>query len=433
MPADATVPGEGLAARAEAVQLLDLVLHRGQNLDESFAVSAATGVLAGLAPADRNLCHAIVATALRRHGEIEAEIGRHLTKRLPRSSGRARHILLIAAAQLMFMRVASHAAVDTAVRLARFDLKARHFAGLINAVCRKIAAGAAACPRLPPDPFLNSPPWLAGRWRSNYGDAEAAAIALAHADEPPLDITVRSEPHIWAAKLAGRIFHDCTVRLDDKGVQVSALPGYADGQWWVQDAASAMPARLLGDVRGARVLDLCAAPGGKTLQLAAAGAEVTAVDRSPARVRRLEQNLARLQLVATAVVSDVLEYTPAGLFDAVLLDAPCSGTGTIRRHPDLPFHRTCGEIAQLSSVQRRLLHRASSFVKPGGRLVFSTCSLEPEEGEEHLQHLPDSMVLMPIEAGEDGLKSEWVDARGCLRTRPSQGLDGFFAMRLQRP
>jgi 16S rRNA (cytosine967-C5)-methyltransferase len=408
------------------------VLHHARNLDESFAVSAATGVLAGVAQADRNLCYAIVATTLRRHGEIEAEIGRHLTKRLPRSSGRARLILMIAAAQLLFMRVAPHAAVDTAVRLARFDLKARHFAGLINAVCRKIAAGAAAHPKLPPEPFLNSPPWLSERWRRVYGDAEAAAIALSHIDEPPLDITVRSEPRAWAEKLGGRIFHDCSVRLDDNRVQVSALPGYAGGHWWVQDSASAIPARLLGDVRGKSVLDLCAAPGGKTAQFAAAGAQVTAVDRSAARLRRLEQNLARLELSATTVLADAIEYVPAHPFDAVLLDAPCSGTGTIRRHPDLPFHRTPAEIPELSSVQHGLLDRAASFVRPTGRLVFSTCSLEPEEGEEHLLRLPDGMALVPMEAGEDGLKPEWIDARGCLRTRPSQGLDGFFAMRLVR-
>ncbi|MDP9138576.1 MAG: RsmB/NOP family class I SAM-dependent RNA methyltransferase, partial [Pseudomonadota bacterium] len=269
-------------------------------------------------------------------------------------------------------------------------------------------------------------------WRKTYGDAEAAAIARSHVDEPPLDISVRSEPHTWAARLAGGIFHDCTVRLADNGLQVSALPGYADGRWWVQDAASALPARLLGDVRKASVLDLCAAPGGKTAQLAAAGAVVTAVDRSPARVKRLEQNLSRLKLAVTSVVAEVHDYVPARLFDAVLLDAPCSGTGTIRRHPDLPFHRTPAEIAELAVLQRCLLDKAASFVRPGGRLVFSTCSLEPEEGEEHLQHLPEGMALVPIAAGEYGLEAKWVDARGCLRTRPSQGLDGFFAMRLRR-
>ena len=378
MPAAPATGDGGLVARAEALRLLDLVLRRASNFDEAFAASAATGVLAGVGQADRNLCYAIVATTLRRHGEIAAEIGRHLTKALPRSSGCTRHILMIAAAQLVFMRVPAHAAVDTAVRLARSDPEARHFAGLVNAVCRKIAAGAGSGPSPPSDPSINVPPWLWVRWRETYGDAEAAAIALSHIAEPPLDLTVRGDPNAWAAKLGGRVFCDRTVRLDDGRVQVSAMPGYAEGQWWVQDAAAALPVRMLGDVRGQRVLDLCAAPGGKTAQLAAAGADVTAVDRAPARLRRLVQNFARLGLGATVVLVDALEYVPDRPFDAVLLDAPCSGTGTIRRHPDLPFHRTAADIPKLVSLQHDLLDRAAGFVRPGGRLVFATCSLEPD-------------------------------------------------------
>jgi 16S rRNA (cytosine967-C5)-methyltransferase len=424
--------GGGLAARAEALRLLDLILNQHQKLDECFGAAAATGVLAGASQADRNLCYAIVATTLRRHGEITAAIDRHLTKKLPRSSGPARLILMTAACQLLFMRVAAHAAVDTAVRLARFDVKARHFAGLINAVCRRIAADAGEHPPEPSDPFINTPLWLSLRWRQTYGEAEAAAIALSHIEEPPIDLSVRTDPQAWAGKLGGRVFHDHTVRLDGNGQQVSHLAGYGDGHWWVQDAASALPARLLGDVRARTVLDLCAAPGGKTAQLAAIGAEVTAVDRSASRLGRLQENLARLQLTARVVQADILEYAPEQLFDAVLLDAPCSGTGTIRRNPDLPFHRDAPAIAELSLLQRRLLDRAASFIRPGGRLVFSTCSLEPEESEEHLLDLPDHMTLLPIDSAIDGLKTEWVDARGCLRTRPSQGLDGFFAMRLAR-
>jgi 16S rRNA (cytosine967-C5)-methyltransferase len=222
------------------------------------------------------------------------------------------------------------------------------------------------------------------------------------------------------------------VRLAANRVQVSLLPGFGEGSWWVQDAAAAIPAQLLGDVRGVRVLDLCAAPGGKTAQLAAAGAEVTAIDRSPTRLRRLEHNLTRLKLAATTVLIDVLDYKPASPFDAVLLDAPCSGTGTIRRHPDLPLHRKSAEIAELASLQRQLLHRAASFLADKGRLVFATCSLEPEEGESHLLHLPAGMVRVPVEADADGLKPEWIDAYGCVRTRPSQGVDGFFVVRLER-
>ena len=255
---------------------------------------------------------------------------------------------------------------------------------------------------------------------------------MSHVTEPPLDVTVPRETRAWSEKLGGTVFHDCTVRLDHNRQQVSALPGYADGHWWVQDAASALPAHLLGDIRDARVLDLCAAPGGKTAQLTAAGAAVTAVDRSAPRLRRLEHNLARLKLKAIAVLADVMDYAPDSLFDAVLLDAPCSGTGTIRRHPDLPFRRTPAEISELSSLQGRLLERAASFVKPQGCVVFSTCSLEPEEGEQHLLQLPETLTPVPLVPASSTLQPEWIDARGCLRTRPSQGLDGFFAMRLAR-
>ncbi len=230
----------------------------------------------------------------------------------------------------------------------------------------------------------------------------------------------------------GRIFRNSTVRLDGHHAPIPALPGYAEGRWWVQDAASALPVRLLGDVSASRVLDLCAAPGGKTAQLAAAGGEVTALDRSAARLGRLEQNLARLQLTATTVLADALEYSADRYFDSVLLDAPCSGTGTIRHRPDVPFLRTPAQIAELSSLQRRLLDRAAHFVKPGGRIIFSTCSLEPEEGEAHVLDLPHGTELVPLEAGDQGIDPQWIDARGCLRTRPSQGLDGFFAMRLER-
>ncbi len=429
--AGAAADGEGLVARAEALRLLHLVLHDRQRFDESFATSSESGTLAALAQSDRGLCYAIVATCLRRHGEIEAEVMRHLSTRLPKSSGNTHNILRIATAQLLFMRVAPHAAVDTAVRIARLDHRARHFARLVNAVCRKIAAGVASG-RLPADPFVNTPAWLAERWRAAYGVAEAAAIAACHSSEPPLDITVRSEPQMWAEHLGGRVFGGCTVRLDAHHPQISALPGYAEGQWWVQDAASALPARLLGDVRSRRVLDLCAAPGGKTAQLAAAGGEVTAIDRSAARLRRLEKNLARLNLSAATVLADGLEYSADRHFDAVLLDAPCSGTGTIRHRPDVPFLKTSAQIAELAGLQRRLLIRAAHLVKPGGHIVFSTCSLEPEEGEAHMSHLPDGTALVPIDAAEHGLDPQWIDARGCLRTRPSQGLDGFFAMRLER-
>ncbi len=228
------------------------------------------------------------------------------------------------------------------------------------------------------------------------------------------------------------MFHGSTVRLPEGPDTVANLPGYGDGAWWVQDAASALPARLLGPVEGRKVLDLCAAPGGKTLQLAAAGADVTALDRSPARLRLLSDNLARLRLAATVVEADLFAYAPGEAFDAVLLDAPCSATGTIRRHPDLVFHLKPNDVVELAGLQSRMIARAASFLKPGGILVFGTCSLQTEEGEAHARSLPTSLRLAPIVAERDGLRPEWIDRSGVLRTRPDQGLDGFFAMRLER-
>jgi 16S rRNA (cytosine967-C5)-methyltransferase len=223
-----------------------------------------------------------------------------------------------------------------------------------------------------------------------------------------------------------------TVRLDDWQGTVSDLPGFNEGQWWVQDEAAAIPARLLGNVTGKRVLDLCAAPGGKTAQLAHAGAHVTALDRSPEKMRKLQENLARLKLSAETIIGDALRFEAGEPFDAILLDAPCSATGIIRRHPDIPYHRTPKQILELASLQSEILRHASNLVKSGGLLVFCTCSLEPEEGECHLNRCPADLRLLPLSPGEHSLKPQWVASNGCFRTRPNQGMDGFFAMRLQR-
>ncbi len=270
----------------------------------------------------------------------------------------------------------------------------------------------------------------------------ACAIAAAHASEPALDLTVKSDPARWAEALGGRVLPTETVRTIVHG-PVSKLPGYDEGAWWVQDAAAALPARLLGDVNGKTVADLCAAPGGKTAQLAAAGARVTAVDRSEARLRRLAQNLTRLGLSAEIVAADVTEWQSAP-FDAVLLDAPCSSTGTIRRHPDIPWLKRESDIATLAALQRRLLARAVELVRPGGALVYCVCSLEPEEGVEIVSELlaGDSRLRRrPILPAEVGDLAELIDNTGDLRTLPCHlpdstaqmgGLDGFYAARLER-
>jgi len=290
--------------------------------------------------------------------------------------------------------------------------------------------------------LLDTPEWLMERWAAHYGVATARAIAVAHTQEPALDLTVKSDPAKWAAALDGRVLDTGTVRAVASG-PVPQLPGYDDGAWWVQDAAAALPAKLLGDIRGKSVADLCAAPGGKTAQLAQAGAQVTAIDRSPARVARLRENLTRLSLQAETVVADAVEWAgPPEGFDGILIDAPCTSTGTIRRHPDVAWLRQESDIAALTALQQRLLKKSVSLLKPGGTLVYCTCSLEPEEGEQAVAALLASepaLRRVPIEASEVAGLAEIITADGDLRTLPSHlpnadpklgGLDGFYASRL---
>jgi 16S rRNA (cytosine967-C5)-methyltransferase len=289
---------------------------------------------------------------------------------------------------------------------------------------------------------LDTPAWLFERWTRHFGETAARAIAVAHGHEPPLDLTVKSDAESWAQRLRGRVLPTGSIRTDTGGL-VALLPGYSEAAWWVQDAAAALPARLLRDVAGKQVADLCAAPGGKTLQLAHAGAKVTAVDRSANRLVRVRENLIRLGLHADMIAADVSEWH-GGPFDAVLVDAPCSSTGTIRRHPDVAWLKQEADIVQLTGLQRRLLDRAAALVKPGGQIVYCVCSLEPEEGEQQIEALlarEPALRRLPVEPGEIGGADEFINATGDLRTLPSHwsdpeprmgGLDGFFAARLER-
>jgi 16S rRNA (cytosine967-C5)-methyltransferase len=420
----------GLLPRAEAVRLVSLVLRRQAQLDEVFDESATRGLLSQATPQERSLCYAIVATVFRRKGEIDHLLSKFLTKPLPRSSGLAREILLTTAAQLVFMRTAPHAAVALAVAIAKADPEARHFAALVNAVGRRLADAGKAGP--PDDLAINTPSWLFARWLARFGPDTAREIARAHSEIAPLDLTVIGDAEGWAKRLGGEHVSAQTVRLSNWQGSILGLPGFTEGQWWVQDEAAAIPARLLGDVKGLRVLDLCAAPGGKTAQLASAGAIVTAVDRSARKMQRLEENLRRLRLSAETVVADALHFQPPVSFDAVLLDAPCAATGIIRRHPDIPYLRSPEQIVELAAIQHSLLLKAASLLRPGGMLIYCTCSLEAEEGEDHLSRLPPNVMLLPLDPRQFALRPEWLDGRGCLRTLPNQGLDGFFAMRLQR-
>lgn len=388
---------------------------------------------------DEALARAIAIVTFRRLGTI----GRALKERLdkPAHDERLLHLLAVGAAQILFLDVPDHAAVDIAVELAREDRRMRHAGSLVNAVLRRVARERDAILAID-DPWLDTPAWLEERWIAQYGEEQATRIAAAHRTMASVDITVKADPAAWAERLGGLLLPTGSIRLSER-TAIRDLPGYAEGAWWVQDAAAALPARLIAPKPGERIADLCAAPGGKTAQLAAAGAQVLAVDRSPRRLKRLEENLARLSLAAEtrAVDAEKLEDDP---FDAILLDAPCSATGTIRRHPDVAWTKSAQDIVKLSALQTRLLDKAAALLKPGGRLVYCTCSLEAQEGEEQanrfLARHPD-FARQTISADEIGGLTECITPAGDLRTLPfhltmadggRSGLDGFFAARFVR-
>lgn len=430
----------GLAARRIAVDLLSGVLNRRLPLDEQLDGRHAHPGLSTLPERDRALARMLVATALRRLGTLRHLLGTALHRGFPEDAPRIEPILLIGGVQILWLDVPDHAAVDLAVRLAQADRRSARYAGLVNAVLRRIARDRAAAAEV--DPGIDTPAWLMARWTKHYGPATARAIAAAHAHEPPLDITVKADPEGWAMRLRGRALPTGTVRLRAHG-PVQRLPGYAEGAWWVQDAAAALPARLLGDVRGRTVADLCAAPGGKTAQLACAGARVVAIDRSAERLVRLRSNLARLGLTAEVVAADILEWT-GGPFDAVLLDAPCSATGTIRRHPDIPYLKQESDLAALAALQQRLLDRAVALLRPGGTLIYCSCSLEPEEGEMQIAGLlarEPRLRRRPIAPADVAGHAEFITPAGDLRTLPCHlpdvdsrmaGIDGFYAARIEQ-
>ena len=432
-------PVPGLPARQIAAAILESVLRRGRAFDDEIEQHAAA--LSALEERDRALVRMLAATALRRLGTLNHIVGAMLRSPLPKEIARVETALLLGAAQILFLDVPDHAAVDLSVRLVQPEKHAARYAGLVNAVLRRIAREGKATLATLDTPSLDTPPWLMTRWTNHYGGDTAREIAGANVSEPALDITVKSDPQIWAERLGGRVMPNGSVRMAAHG-PVTALPGFEEGAWWVQDAAASLPMRLLGDVAGKSVADLCAAPGGKSAQLANAGAHVTAVDRSAPRLKRLTENFARLGLKAETVTADATAWKD-GPFDAILLDAPCTATGTVRRHPDIPWLKDKNDLAKLAALQRRLLDHAVSLLKPGGILVYCTCSLEPEEGERAVADLLDrnkSLQRSPIDASEVP-SAEFITEQGDMRTLPCHwpdpdsrfaGLDGFYAARLIR-
>lgn len=433
----ATAPG--LPARKLAAAVIDEVLRAGLALDDTHERLAPSF---GLDAADAALARAITITAFRRLGTIQEAINARLERGSPRNSGPFEPIMVAAAAQILFLDVPDHAAVDLAIRHLHEDARSSRYVSLGNALLRRLAREREAILAEAIDPFLDTPEWLTESWMESYGEDTAAAIARSHRDEPPLDISVKDDAEGWAAKLDGLLLPTGSIRLRERQ-GISSLPGFDEGAWWVQDAAAALPVRLLAPKAGERIADLCAAPGGKTAQLAALGAQVTAVDRSGPRLRRLRANLERLGLTAEIVTKDATLWETEP-FDAVLLDAPCSATGTIRRHPDVAWTKSPEDRDKLVALQARLLEAAARLTRPGGRLVYCTCSLEPQEGEAQIEAFlaghPD-FARKPIEAAEIGGLSEAIDRNGDLRTLPHQlrnetprlsGWSGFYASRLIR-
>jgi 16S rRNA (cytosine967-C5)-methyltransferase len=425
-------------ARQAALDLLTAALARKAGLE----VALETGRFTGLEPQDRSFARALAMAALRHLGPIDRALAAAMERAPPEP---VRMILRLGAAQLYYLDTPTYAAVDSSVALAEASNATRGFKALVNAVLRRLGREGAPAD----DPAVLAPPWLYARWRAAFGEADAAAVAAMIAAEPATDVTPRdpadgpvlarelmAEP-LPGVSLPGVSLSGGSLRRAARG-RIEDWPGFAEGRWWVQDAAAAIPARLLDARAGEQVLDLCAAPGGKALQMAAAGAAVTAVDRSAARLRRLEDALARTGLAAEIVAADAEAWDDARTFDAVLLDAPCTSSGTFRRNPDVLWTLGPRDIAKLAEVQSRLLDAAAARVKPGGRLIYCVCSLEPEEGESQVRAFLKrhaDFATAPADPATVGAPAASLTREGWLRLLPHQlegGMDGFFVAKLVR-
>ena len=405
---------------------------------EHFAPLAPTDLADGR---DRALANRLITTALRRQGQLNFILHALLDKGMPGKSGTFEAVLRLSVAQLIFLPdLGAHSALFLAVEAVKRDAKARHLAGLMNAVLRTAQANSAKFSMLSDDLLL--PETFGDTWLAAYGEDAIIAFEAALLAGAPLDLTLKTDDADLRERLGAVPLMADSVRIDARDKPVEALPGFVEGEWWVQDAAAAIPARLLDLPAGSRVLDLCAAPGGKTAQLVKAGFAVTALDSDAKRMERLAGNLQRLQYQAKTVVADAAAYAPEQPFDAIVLDAPCSATGTFRRHPEVLWHRSLSDIAGRVRLQRNLLRSAVRCLAPGGVLIYCVCSLEPDEGEAQaewvLANLPE-LEPLPIGAGELAGLPEALTPAGTVRTHPglapgaqNGGMDGFFVARFRR-
>jgi 16S rRNA (cytosine967-C5)-methyltransferase len=427
--------GERASARGVALDLISSVLERGQFLDASLDRHKPWKALAAR---DRAFARLLVATLLRRLGQIDALLDHCLQRPLKPRQTDLKNLLRLGAVQLLFLDTPPHAAVSTALALAETSPRLAGQKGLVNAVLRRLAREGKDLIAEQDAARLNTPDWLWASWAAAYGEATAGAIAAASLEEAPLDLSAKEKATVWARRLDAKVLFEHSIRLSEAGGDVTRLAGYNDGAWWVQDAAAALTAGLLQAAPGARVLDLCAAPGGKTAFLAARGFRVTAVDRSAFRLKRLEANLSRLKLTAEVRVADALQWRPAEKADAILLDAPCSATGTLRRHPDIKHLRRPDDLEAVLQLQQGLIDAALEMLRPGGQLLYVVCSLQPEEGTDQMRALfarrtdVKRQAVAPEEVFHQG---DFLTPEGDFRSLPCHipeagGLDGFFACRL---
>lgn len=434
----------GLAARVCAQRLLGAVIDTSTSLDGLTDDHHGHPHYRALEPRDRALVRAILSSALRHRQTIEAFIGALLEKPLPANAKSLSHGLHVAATQILFLDIPDHSAVDLGVEAARSDPRNARFASLVNALLRRLSREKSQRLQSFLDKTIDAPAWLIADLQTAYGPEKASKILAMHRIEAPIDFTVKSDPQEWAQKLGGIVLKSGTVRVKNLNGPVPDLPGFQEGKWWIQDVAAALPARCLGDVKGKRVADLCAAPGGKTAMLANLGANVTALDLSASRLKRLHSNMQRLKFTVETHVGSLLSYQPDELFDAILLDAPCSSTGTMRRHPDVAWTKSREDVDKLADLQFTMIKHAATLLKLDGVLLFANCSLLPKEGEELAARVIAEISTLkpdPIQASElDGLEN-LIDANGWLRSTPADltleepalsGMDGFFAARFRR-
>lgn len=426
----------GLEVRAAAVKILSAVLEKKTSLDGMLDNEHGNPAYVALSGADRALLRAIVNSALRHLPRIDAALDSLLDSPLPQGAKSLHHIFVVAIAQMIYLDVPDHSAVDLAVEQASRDSRTKRFVKLVNAILRRLGREKDAV-REYMDSVSVIPEWYFKRLVKDYGKETAQAIADAQLMPSAIDVTVKSDPALWAEKLGGELMPNGSIRLATFEGSVANLEGFEAGEWWVQDFSAALPVQLMGDISGKTVLDTCAAPGGKTAQLVSAGAKVTALEQSASRLKRLKQNMTRLGLDVEMVETSMQKFQPEALYDVVLLDAPCSSTGTLRKHPDVLWTKGVSDIEKLASVQDAMLRHALTMVKPGGFVVFSNCSADKIEGEAVVNNLireRNDIKRLPFSREEWPVLADAISDDGDLRTTADMfgGVDGFYAARLQK-